>query len=279
MFSGPRVLPALNTHGTGCTLAAALAAGLARGLSPEAAAAAAKAFVASLIRDSAGLALGTGVQRPMDHGVSLMRVPHRSSLVSPAAAVAASTALGAAAGGAGARRQPLPQAKGIFDPTLYVITTSQAGAQSSTVTWRDVLRDVEAAVEGGATCVQIREKYLEGKELIELTRAAVAFCRPKGVAVLVNDRLDVAVAADADGAHVGQSDIPAAEARRILGPARILGISTKTPEESQAAAAAGADYVGSGACFPTGALPLPATLGACSCGDWLPGKSLTRCLM
>lgn len=63
----------------------------------------------------------------------------------------------------------------------------------------------------------------------------------------------MAVAADADGAHVGQTDVPAAEARRILGPARILGVSVKTPELALAAVAAGADYVGSGACFPTGA--------------------------
>lgn len=197
VLSGPRVLPALNTHGTGCTLAAGVAAGLARGLSPEAAAAAAKAFVASAIRSSSGLPLGDGVQRPMDHGVRLLRV---------AAAAAPPSAAGAAGASAGQpppqkqRPQPAPRAKGIFNPALYVITTSRVGAPAAaaaggggapapTPSWTDVLRAVEAAVEGGATCVQLREKHIDGKDFVELTKAAVAFCRPRGVAVIVNDRL------------------------------------------------------------------------------------------
>jgi thiamine-phosphate diphosphorylase len=74
----------------------------------------------------------------------------------------------------------------------------------------------------------------------------VQLARPLGVPVIVNDRVDVALAAGADGVHVGQSDLPVAEARRMLGPRAILGVSTKTVEQALRAAADGADYVGAG---------------------------------
>lgn len=198
VLRSPRVLRSANTHGTGCTLAAAVAAGLARGLSPEAAAAAAKGYVAALIRASAGLELGTGVQRPMDHGVDLVRVRQPgfvssfsspSSFPPPSAVSASLSSIPRPPRPPLQQRQPAPLTKGIFDPTLYVVTTSRAGRAGSGVEWQDVLCAVKAAVEGGATCVQLREKHLEGGDLVALTRAAVAFCRPRGVAVLVNDRL------------------------------------------------------------------------------------------
>ena len=78
-------------------------------------------------------------------------------------------------------------------------------------------------------------------------------CRPKGVPVIVNDRLDVALAAGADGLHVGQDDLPMAAARALLGPGRVLGVSVKTVEQAIAAEAAGADYLGAGAsAYPCG---------------------------
>lgn len=85
-----------------------------------------------------------------------------------------------------------------------------------------------------------------------LRRLGVQVCRPRGVPVIINDRVDVAVAADADGVHVGQSDIPARLVRQMIGPNRILGVSVKTPEQAIKAVADGADYVGAGAVFPTG---------------------------
>lgn len=76
-------------------------------------------------------------------------------------------------------------------------------------------------------------------------------CRPLGIPVIINDRVDVALAAGADGVHVGQSDIPARLVREMIGPDRILGVSTKSPAEAAKAAADGADYVGVGAVYPT----------------------------
>jgi hydroxymethylpyrimidine kinase/phosphomethylpyrimidine kinase/thiamine-phosphate diphosphorylase len=208
-----------NTHGTGCTLAAALAAALARGLPPPAAARVAKAHVAALIRASAGLPLGAGDARPM----------HHAALLRPTRAA--------------------PAQRAALDLRLYVITPD--GAASGAGGAAALLAAVAAAVAGGATAVQVREKALPGGQLVSLVRSLVAHCRPRGIAVLVNDRLDVALAADADGVHLGQTDIPAAAARALLGPGRFLGVSAKTPAHAHAAAADGADYVGSGACFPT----------------------------
>lgn len=77
--------------------------------------------------------------------------------------------------------------------------------------------------------------------------AVLAVCRPAGIPVIVNDRVDVAIAAGADGVHVGQDDLPVAAARKLLGPDKILGVSVRTVEEAIAAEAGGADYLGSGA--------------------------------
>lgn len=76
-------------------------------------------------------------------------------------------------------------------------------------------------------------------------------CRPLGIPVIINDRVDVAIAVGADGVHVGQSDIPARLVRQMIGPDKILGVSTKSPAEAAKAAADGADYIGVGAVFPT----------------------------
>uniref|UniRef100_A0A383VQM6 thiamine phosphate synthase n=1 Tax=Tetradesmus obliquus TaxID=3088 RepID=A0A383VQM6_TETOB len=80
----------------------------------------------------------------------------------------------------------------------------------------------------------------------------VHLCRPRGIPVIINDRVDVAIAAGADGVHVGQSDIPARLVRQMIGPDKILGVSVKTPAEAAKAQADGADYIGVGAVFPTG---------------------------
>lgn len=82
-----------------------------------------------------------------------------------------------------------------------------------------------AAVAGGATIVQLRDPLAKGRALVEQARALVAVLRPLGVPLIVNDRVDVAIATGADGVHVGQDDLPAVEARRILGPDAIIGLS------------------------------------------------------
>jgi len=113
--------------------------------------------------------------------------------------------------------------------------------------WTEVVR---AAVAGGVTAVQLRDKQASARELYELAVQLRPLTRRLGVPLIVNDRLDVALAADADGVHLGQTDLPVAAARR-LAPGRIIGCSAATPAALEQAAADGADYAGLGAAFAT----------------------------
>ena len=115
-----------------------------------------------------------------------------------------------------------------------------------------LIHQVEQAVRGGATFVQLREKELdeasfeaEGREILEL-------CRGKGIPFVINDNVGLAVRIGADGVHVGQSDMEAGHVRELIGPDRILGVSAETVEAAIRAEKAGADYLGVGAVFPTG---------------------------
>jgi thiamine-phosphate pyrophosphorylase len=110
---------------------------------------------------------------------------------------------------------------------------------------------VAAAVRGGVTVVQLREKDCPTREFVELARALKRLLDPLGVPLLINDRVDVALACGADGVHLGQSDMEYADARRILGPEAIIGISVETPEQKPAEA----DYLGVGPIFATPTKP------------------------
>ena len=112
-------------------------------------------------------------------------------------------------------------------------------------------RALEAALEGGATAVQLREKELGDDALLEKAREFAAICARYRVPLIINDRLDIALRSGAAGVHLGQGDGPRAEARRELGPGKILGISVHTVDEAMEAARLGADYLGIGAVFPT----------------------------
>jgi len=114
---------------------------------------------------------------------------------------------------------------------------------------RSHLEVAGAAIRGGADVIQLRDKEASGGRLFEIAAALRRLTREANVPLIVNDRLDVAMAADADGVHLGQEDLPADTARRILGPGRILGVSAETPEEARRAEAAGADYLGVGPVF------------------------------
>jgi thiamin-phosphate kinase len=116
---------------------------------------------------------------------------------------------------------------------------------------RDMLSVATAALDGGATIIQLRDKTASTRVLIEEGLALRALTRERGALLIVNDRVDVALAVEADGVHVGQDDMPAALARRLLGPHRILGVSAATMEEAEVAVAGGADYLGVGPIFPT----------------------------
>jgi thiamine-phosphate pyrophosphorylase len=140
-----------------------------------------------------------------------------------------------------------------IDWSLYVLADRGAAGERSLV---DVVR---AALRGGATAIQLRDKEASTRALIERGRALLALTRPAGVPLIVNDRVDVALAIDADGVHVGQDDMPAPLARRLLGAGRILGVSAGTVEEALQAQADGADYLGTGDVYGT---PSKADAGA-----------------
>ncbi len=116
---------------------------------------------------------------------------------------------------------------------------------------------VRAALAGGADAVQLRDKEVGGAELYRLALEALELVRGSGGGrlFLVNDRVDVALAAGADGVHLGQEDLPASAARRILGAGAVLGVSASSVEEALAAEREGADYLGVGPVFPTPSKP------------------------
>ena len=112
-------------------------------------------------------------------------------------------------------------------------------------------QQVEAALKGGATCVQLREKELDEAAFLQEAKELCALCRRYGVPFIVNDNVDVAQACGADGVHVGQEDMKAGEVRRRVGEDMILGVSVHTVEEARRGVRDGADYLGLGAVFPT----------------------------
>lgn len=114
---------------------------------------------------------------------------------------------------------------------------------------------VAAALAGGATFVQLREKGASTAAVAEQARSLIPLCREAGVPFVVNDDVEAALLAGADGVHVGQSDAACAEARAALGPHAIVGVSAQTVEQALAAQAAGADYLGVGAVFGTATKP------------------------
>ena len=117
---------------------------------------------------------------------------------------------------------------------------------------RTLLSQVEEALRGGATCMQLREKELDRGAFLEEALALKSLCGRYRVPLIVNDAVDVAVACGADGVHIGQHDAPAAEVRRRIGPDMLLGVSAQTVEQALKAERDGADYLGVGAVFSTG---------------------------
>ena len=128
---------------------------------------------------------------------------------------------------------------------LYAVTDrAWVGKQS-------LYQQVEAALKGGVTCVQLREKELDEARFLQEARDICALCHQYKVPFIVNDNVDIAIACGADGVHVGQEDMEAGKVRRRAGDAMILGVSAHTVEEARQAVRDGADYLGVGAVFPT----------------------------
>lgn len=111
---------------------------------------------------------------------------------------------------------------------------------------------VEAALKGGATFIQLREKNLDEAHFLEEAKEIKKLCREYGVPFVINDNVELTLEVDADGVHVGQSDMEAGDVRVKLGPDKIIGVSAQTVEQALLAEAHGADYLGVGAVFPTG---------------------------
>jgi thiamine-phosphate pyrophosphorylase len=136
-----------------------------------------------------------------------------------------------------------------IDWSVYIVTDERAAGE------RALPEIVRAAIQGGTTAVQLRAKVATTREMVALGQALLAITRPAGIPLIVNDRLDVALAIEADGAHVGQDDLPAAMARQLLGPERILGVSAETVAQAQQAERDGANYLGVGDVFGTPSKP------------------------
>ncbi len=132
-----------------------------------------------------------------------------------------------------------------LDYSLYLVTDREL------LHGRDLIQEVKKAVNGGVNLVQLREKEAGSREFYELALALkkeLAACR---VPLIVNDRLDIALAIEADGLHIGQEDLPLSAVRKITGPDFIVGISVGTMEQARRAEKAGASYLGAGPVFTT----------------------------
>lgn len=128
---------------------------------------------------------------------------------------------------------------------LYAIT------DHSLLKGKSLESQVELALKGGATILQLREKSLNYDDFLEQALRLKPICKKYRVPLIINDNVEVALEADADGVHVGQEDMQAKEAREKLGPDKIIGVSCKTVDEALEAQTRGADYLGVGAIFPT----------------------------
>ena len=132
-----------------------------------------------------------------------------------------------------------------FDSGLYFIT------DSTNYTEEEFLYRVEQALQGGVTLLQLREKEKSTREYIELAEKVHTIAKRYNVPLIIDDRVDVALAVDAEGVHVGASDMPVATARKLMGDNKIIGATAKTVPWAKEAYEQGADYLGVGAIYPT----------------------------
>ena len=132
-----------------------------------------------------------------------------------------------------------------IDYSLYLVTDHR------NKTDEEFLNIIEEAIKGGTSIVQLREKTASTKDFYQLALKVKEITTRYDVPLLINDRMDIALAVDSEGVHLGQDDMPADIARKIIGDDKILGVSASTVEEAIKAQIDGADYIGSGAVFPT----------------------------
>lgn len=152
-----------------------------------------------------------------------------------------------------------PAACAIANVRLYTLITENCCK-------RPWLEAASEAIAGGTDCIQLREKDMESGEFLRRAGALVELCKKHNVLCIINDRPDIAVLSGADGVHVGQGDLPAIEARKIVGPGRIVGVSTHNLDQARQAVRDGADYIGIGPVFKSPTKPR----------DFLPGLDFAR---
>lgn len=142
-----------------------------------------------------------------------------------------------------------------LDYTLYLVAgTAEAGGRS-------LAELVRQAVQGGVGMVQLRDKDSTGRDLYHLAVSLRETLNPYGIPLIINDRLDIALAAGVDGLHLGQSDLPLVEARRLMGPDALIGLSVENTGEARRALGEGADYLGVGPVFATTTKDIDAPIG------------------
>ncbi|KAF5829310.1 Phosphomethylpyrimidine kinase-domain-containing protein [Dunaliella salina] len=246
-----------NTHGTGCTLASAIAAELSKGLPMLQAVDAASQYLHAALWNSKASHIGKGAQRPFNHGWMLADWHRRTFPSYNVEGMAHQTA------------DPKFVRRMLW---LYAVTDPDLNQRHG----RSLRNAVTAAIAGGATMVQVREKSACGGAFLAEVKSVLPVCRAAGVPLIVNDRVDVALAAGPDvGVHVGQEDIPASEVRQLLGPNRILGVTVKSVEEALRAKQDGADYLGAGAVYASstkdsGVIGLPGLAKVCTAAAPVP---------
>ncbi|MGI6093218.1 MAG: thiamine phosphate synthase [Negativicutes bacterium] len=133
-----------------------------------------------------------------------------------------------------------------LDYRLYLVTDRELVGN------KDFYESVEQAISGGVTLLQLREKSASSRDFYFVAKKIKEIAVRFNIPLIINDRLDIALAVDADGLHVGQSDLPVEVVRKLLGPDKVIGVSATNITEALAAEEGGADYLGVGAMFPTG---------------------------
>lgn len=139
--------------------------------------------------------------------------------------------------------------KSEIDYSLYLCT------DRSLMSSETIQEAVELSIQGGCTIIQLREKECTSREFYEIAKNVKTITDRYKIPLIINDRIDIALAVDADGVHIGQSDLPADTVRKILGEKKILGVSVSTAEEALTAKKDGANYLGVGAMYSTGTKP------------------------
>jgi thiamine-phosphate pyrophosphorylase len=132
----------------------------------------------------------------------------------------------------------------MFLPKIYPITDTRISKISH-------VEQVKKLIEGGATFIQLREKYASPQDFYEAAKLALEFARKRGVKIIINDRVDIALALEADGVHLGQDDLPPEQARKILGEKAIIGFSTHNLEQAICAVQLPIDYLATGPVYAT----------------------------